>query len=32
MVNLRIGSIAGHPFYPAGKPEDPRSDVPKSLQ
>jgi hypothetical protein len=32
MVNLRIGPILGHLFYPAGKPEDSRSHVAKGLQ
>jgi hypothetical protein len=32
MVNLRIGSISGHLFSPAGKPEDSRSGVAKGLQ
>jgi hypothetical protein len=37
MVNLRIGSIIGHLFYPhfirlGGKPEDSRSRVAKDLQ
>jgi hypothetical protein len=32
MVNLRIGSILGHLFYPAGKPEGSRSRVAKDLQ
>jgi hypothetical protein len=32
MVNLRIGPILGHLFYPAAKPEDSRSGVAKGLQ
>jgi hypothetical protein len=32
MVNLRIGSITGHLFYTAGKPEDFISGVAKGLQ
>jgi hypothetical protein len=32
MVNLRIGSISGHLFSPAKKPEDSRSVVAKGLQ
>jgi hypothetical protein len=32
MVNLRIGRIAGHLFYPAGKPEDVSNGVAKGLQ
>jgi hypothetical protein len=32
MVNSRIGSISGHLFSPAGKPEDARSGVANGLQ
>jgi predicted alpha/beta-hydrolase family hydrolase len=32
MVDLRIGSIVGHFFYPTGKPEDSRSGVAKGLR